>query len=105
MRPGSAVEPLTDLLARLELRHEFLAHVDLLAGARVAPNAGRAVFDRKGAEAAELHAIATGHRVADLIEDGVDDVLDVALKQMRILACKLFDQFGLDHLAPGKSGW
>ena len=47
-------------------------------------------------------AFAAGHGVADLVEDRIDDIFDVTLEEMRVLARKLFDQFRLDHLAPGR---
>src|ERR1700757_4916427 len=48
------VEPLAQLLAALEERHVLGAHVDRLAGARVAPGAGVARAHRQRAEAAQL---------------------------------------------------
>jgi hypothetical protein len=86
-RPFSllAVEPLTNFLAGLELRHVFLAHIDLLAGAWIASDPGWPVLDRKCPEAAQFHPVTARHRIADLIEDGIDDVFYVALEEMWIL--------------------
>src|SRR5215213_5596103 len=67
------------------------------AGARVAPGAGRPILDREGAEAAQLDPVAARHRGDDLVEDRVDDVLDVALIEMRIGRRNMLYQFGLDH--------
>jgi hypothetical protein len=106
MSPGrfstaSAVDPLADFLAGLELGHIFLAHIHLFAGARIASHARRTVLHRKGAEAAQFDAITPRHGIADLIEDGVDDVLDVALEQMRILVGKFLDSSDLIIPPPG----
>src|SRR5690606_30476044 len=73
------------------------AHIDLFAGARIAADTGRPVLDREGAEAAQFDPITPRHGIADLVENGVDDVLDIALEQMRVLRGELFDKFGLDH--------
>ena len=54
------------------------------AGARIAAGASRTVLHRESAETAQLDAVAARHRRDDLAEDGVNDVLDVALVEMRI---------------------
>jgi hypothetical protein len=51
------------------------------------------VLDRKGTEAAQLDAIALGHRARDLTKDGVDNVLNVALIQVWVLGCNALDEF------------
>jgi hypothetical protein len=86
-------------IARALRRQAFLVDVNLLAGARVAPDAGVSAFDREGAETAQLHAVAARHRLGDLIEDGVDDVLDVALVEMRISLGDPLHELRLDHVA------
>src|SRR6185437_11552409 len=48
-------------------------------------------------ETAQLDAVALGHCRGDLAEDCVDDVLDVALIQMRVLGGDVLNQFRLDH--------
>ena len=90
-------------LPALNCGHVFLADIDLLAGAWIAADAGRPVLHREGAEAAQLDPVATRHGVADLIEDGVDDVLDITLEQMRILVGKFLHELRLDHTAPRRS--
>src|SRR5579883_472399 len=67
------------------------------SGARVAPRAGRTVLDREGAEAAQLDPVAARHRGDDLAQDGVDDVLDIALIEVRILRRDTLHQLGFDH--------
>src|SRR5581483_6020152 len=71
------VEPLAQLLARLEEGHEFLVDRDGRAGARIAPLPGRAVLDGKSAEAPQLDAIAARQRLDDLVENDVHDALDI----------------------------
>ena len=44
-----------------------------------------------------LDPIAASQRGTDLVEDRVDDVLDVALIQVRVLPRDTLDEFGLDH--------
>src|SRR5262249_46319543 len=92
-----AVEPLAHFLAGLEERHRLLLHRHVGAGPGVAPGAGRAVLDRESAEAAQLDAIAARHRRDDLAENGVDDVLHVALVEMRVLRGNALDELGFDH--------
>src|SRR4029079_2272948 len=79
------VQPLAHFLAGLEERHGLLRDRDMRAGARVASALRGAVRDRKRAEAAQLDAVAACERGRDLAKDGVDDVLDVALVQVRVL--------------------
>src|SRR5690606_32615040 len=91
------VQPLADFLAGLELGDVFLAHVDLFAGAWIAAHARRAVLDRKGPETAQFHPSATGQGIADLVENGVDDIFDISMEKVRVFRCELFDEFGFDH--------
>ena len=64
----------------------------------VAADAGVALLDGEGAEAAQLHPVAIGERADHLLEDGVHDPLDVALVEVRIVVGDLLDQLGSDHL-------
>src|SRR5581483_3152090 len=80
-----AVEALAHFLAGLEEGHGFLLDRDMRAGARIASGAGGTALHREGAKAAQLDPVAARHRAGDFVEDGVDDVLDVALIKMRIL--------------------
>ena len=47
---------------------------------------------------AQFHAVASRKGIGDRVEDRVDDVLDVALIQMRVLLSELEHQFGFDHV-------
>src|SRR5436309_9059487 len=101
-----AVEALAHFLAGLEKRNALLLDGDVRPGARITPGAGRPVLDRESAEAAQLDAIAAGERGDDLAEDGIDDVLDIALIQMRVLRRDTLDELGFDHriCRPGPVG-
>jgi len=60
--------------------------VDGLAGARVASGAGFALARRKGPETAQLDPPAIGELVGDFIEENVDDLFDVFLTHVGMLA-------------------
>ena len=51
------------------------------------------MLDGESSEAAQFHAVSTRHRRGDLAENRVDDVLDIALVQVRILGGDLLDKF------------
>src|SRR5262249_28270376 len=55
------------------------------------------ILDGEGAEAAQLDAVAARHRSDDLAEDGVDDVLHVALIEVRVLRRDALHELGFDH--------
>src|SRR5262249_4677385 len=103
-RSASAVEALAHFLAGLEERHALLLDGDVRSRARIASGPGRAMLDRKRAEAAQLDAVAPGQRRNDLAQDGVDDVLDVALVKMRVLPRDTLDELRLDHRMPPLAG-
>ena len=65
---------------------------------------GRAVLHREGAEAAKLDTVAARQRIGDLVEDGVDDVLDVALVEVGVGFCDFLDEFGFDHRSAPSAG-
>ena len=71
----------------------LLVDRDMRAGTRVAPGARRTLLDRKRAEAAQLHAVCACQCGDDLAEDGVDDVLDVALIKMWVLRSDTLNEF------------
>ena len=82
------------------MKHEPPVDLNGGAGAGVAAGARAAAFHRERAEAAQLDAIAAGERVGDLVEDGGDDPLDVAVIEMRVPLRQLQDQLRLGHDAP-----
>src|SRR5258705_9119204 len=57
---GFLVEPVAQILARLEVGHPLGCHGHLLAGARIAAGPRFALLHRECTEAAQFHAVATG---------------------------------------------
>ena len=49
-------------------------------------------FDGKSSEAPQPNPIASGHRADDLTENGIEDVLNVALANVRTLASDAPDE-------------
>src|SRR5580658_4852963 len=92
-----SIEAFAHFLAGFEERRELLGDRHLVAGARIAAGAGLTLLGRERAEAAQLDALAAGEGVGDLAEYGVDDVLDVALIEMRIAGRHALHEFRLDH--------
>jgi hypothetical protein len=83
---SALVEPLAHLFASPKDRECFLLHRHDSAGSGIAARSRRANFDGKSSEATQVNAIASGHRVDDLTENGIEDVLNVALVKVRVLA-------------------
>jgi hypothetical protein len=86
------VKPLANFFSSSKKRECFLLHRHDSAGSGIAGRSPRANFDIKSSEAAQLNAIASGHRADDLTENGIDDVLDVALVKVRFLASDALDE-------------
>src|ERR1700733_7484547 len=80
-----AVEPLAHFLAGLEERHRFPVDRDMGAGARIATGTGRPMLHRERPETAQLDPVAACHGGDDLTQNGVDDILHVALVEVRVL--------------------
>src|SRR5438105_5654374 len=97
MRARRLVQPVAQLLAGLEERDVLFRDLDAVASARVAPDAGIAALDREGAEAAQLDPIAARQGRADLVEDGGDDDLDIALVEMRVGFSKPLHELRFGH--------
>src|SRR5260370_15880728 len=96
-RSHRVIEPLAQLLAGLEEGNVLLLDLHAVAGARVAPETRVAPLHRKGAEAAQLDAVAARQRRGDLVENGGHDTLDVALIEMRVAVGQALDELGLGH--------
>src|SRR5258706_16467172 len=84
-RRGRPVEAFAHFLAGLEERHAFSVDGDMLPGPRIAAGPRRAVLDGKSPESPQFHPVTPGERGHDLAEDRIDDVLDIALVEMRVL--------------------
>src|SRR5688572_8720184 len=95
-----AIEPLAHFLPGLEERHRLLADRHMRTGARIASGTRGSVLDRKRSEAAQLDTVPARHGGDDLAEDGVDDVLDVALVEVRVRSGDALHKLGLDHRTP-----
>src|SRR6266568_3699345 len=94
------VDPLAQLLARLEVRDVFLRHVDLLARFRVAADARRPVIESEAPEAADLDALGLHQALRHRVQDHLDRVFGVLCDELRIARRKPRDQFGLCHSGP-----
>src|ERR1700730_6061032 len=94
------VEPLAQLLARLEEGYELLHHRDGLAGARIAPLPCSAVLYCKRAKPAQFHAVPPRQRFDDLVEHHLHDTLHITMIEMRIRIRDLMHQLGLYHCQP-----
>ena len=82
-------------LARPESGHVLFRHRNIVAGTGVSPRPRPALLDQENSESAELHPIETRERVGNFAEYRVNDILDVALIQMRIARDGPLHQFGL----------
>src|SRR6185437_7899899 len=98
----AAIDPLTQLLARLEEGDRLFVHRYRLACARVAAGAGVAALDGGGSKAAQFDQFAARQRPGDLLENSGHDQLHVPPCEVRIGRRELRDQFGPGHRpAPG----
>jgi len=102
-----AIEPFAHFLAGLEKRHALLINRNMCTGARIAAGAGRAMLDRKCAEAAELDPVAARESSDDFIENRVHNVLHIPLIEMRVVLGDTLNKFGFDHRDwdPGTCGY
>src|SRR5712691_5493335 len=94
------VDPLAQLLARLEVRDVFLRHVDLLARFRIAADARRPVIEPEAAEAADLDALGLHQALRHRVQDHLDRIFGVLCDELRIARREPRDQFGLGHSGP-----
>ena len=80
-----AVQALAHFLSGLEEWDALLLHRYVRSGAGIAAGPRRTVLDRKSAEATQFDAVAARHRRDELVDNGIEGVLDIALVQMRVL--------------------
>src|SRR3954447_15665398 len=97
-------------LARLEMRHAVFRDVHAFAGTGIASHARRPAVDREAAEAADLDAVPAHERIAHRVQDGLDGVLGVAVRQLTETGGQFFDEVrschgrspvGVERSAPG----
>ncbi len=94
------IHPVAQFFARLEERRPFFFNIHRLAGARIASNPGRSVFDRKRAKSPQFHAISARKRIRDFVENNRHDALYIAVKEIWIFVGELLHQFRFDHDRP-----
>jgi len=91
------VEPFAHLLAGSKNRNALGFYLDGTTGSRVAPQARFARFDGEDAKPSQLDTIAIAQRRDDLVEHRVDDALDVAVIEVRVVLSDLLDKLGFNH--------
>ena len=91
------VDQVAKLFGRLEVRHTLGGDFHLLAGFGVPPDARIALANAEGAEAADLDLVAALERPDHGVEDGLDDDLAVAARQIA-QASDLLHQVCLSHV-------
>src|SRR5260370_31598496 len=96
-RRSRRVQTVAQVLAGLEERDVLLVGPRAVAGARVAAETRIAALHGKGAEAAQLDAVAARQGGADLVENCGHDQLDIALIEMRVKLGQTLDEFRLRH--------
>src|SRR3984957_4716680 len=92
-----AIETLAHFFSGLEERRQLFSDGNLVARSGIAAGARPTLLRRERAETAQLDALAARERICDLAENCVDDVLNVALIEMRIASRHPLDKFRLDH--------
>src|SRR5690606_16857551 len=88
----AAVDAVTQLLARLEVRHVLAAEHHWLTGLGVAAGTRRAVVKGKTSKAPDLDATAFGKHVGHVGHDGLDRQFDVLGGKLRVLGSNLLYQ-------------
>ena len=86
-----AVQPFAHFLAGLEKRHALLIDRDMGAGAWIAAGAGGAMLDRERAKSPKLDPVPP--RQHNLVENGVHDVFNVPLVEMRVVLGDTLNEF------------
>jgi hypothetical protein len=81
---STSIEQLVHFLARPEGGQVLFRHQDIVTGTGVAPRPRPALLGQENSEPAELHPVETRERVGNFAEYRVNDILDVALIQMRV---------------------
>lgn len=92
-RVVAAIHAGTQFLAGSEEGNALGVDHDLLARARIAPDARLSLPDRKGAEPSQFDTVAVGKRSRNLVEDDRDDFLKVVMLEMGIFIRQTGDQF------------
>src|SRR3954463_11031933 len=91
------VHPLAQLLAGLEMRHELLRHVDLLARFRIPAGSSRPGGQAEAAEAADLDALTLHQALRHRVEDHLDGEFCILGDELGIARRQPGYEFGLRH--------
>lgn len=94
------VDPIPQLLARLEVRHELAVEAYRLPGLGVATDARGAVVQGKAAEATDLDPVPGRQGLGHLLQHGLDCQLDILRGQLPLMGNDPFDQLRLGHGFP-----
>src|SRR5688572_2011600 len=93
------VDPLPQVLPRLEVRYVLAGQSNGLPGLGVAPLARRAKVQAEAPEPADLDALTLRQCVAHDLEDLLDGQLDILRRQMTLLCGDELYELGLRHAA------
>ena len=90
------------LLGCPEEQNNLLRHGNGTTGSGVATGACITLLHRERTKATKLNPVPSRESIGNGTEDRADDDLDITRIQMRVVACELPYQFGLDH---GAATW
>ena len=87
------VDPFSQILARLEMRHRLARQRNGFAGLRVATDARRTEMEGKAAEAPNLNSLPFRERIAHQVQQVLDRQLDILRRQVFLFAGNRFNEF------------
>lgn len=68
----------------------------------IASHARRALFHTECPETTQFNALVTSHSGGDFCQNGLHDVIDITVIQLRILVGNFLKEFGFNHISfPG----
>ena len=72
------------------MRYAFFRNGDALTRARISAHARWSAVHRKTAKTTNLNPVTAHQRVANRIENGLDSVLSIAVRQLAKASCQFF---------------
>lgn len=93
----SRVNALTQLFARLEVRHLLARNLHFFTGLGIAAYARRPLGQGEAPESTDLDALTGGQGLGHGIEYRLDGVIGITRRQLRVTASKYRYQFRLCH--------
>ena len=96
---AALVDPITQILARLEMRYIFARQCDCLTGFWIAADSRRPKVQGKAAETANFNSPSVRERIAHEIKQVLDGQFDILCRQVLLLACDNFYEFRFGHLS------